>query len=83
MTITLQELCRRDGKADRGEYPYHYQNPYGPWRGDEEEILADYGIEAICTSTTTVAMDKPLPRCLNNCGLVRYWPRGSAEARIP
>ena len=82
MIIPLQELGRRDRKAKRGEYPYHYESPLRPWCGGEEEVLADYDVEAICMSQTTVAMNKPLPEQLSNWGLVRYWPRGSAEARI-
>jgi len=82
MTISIQEVCRRERKAERGEYPYHYESPYRPWCGGEEQILADYDVEAICTSKTTVAMDKPLPESLSNWGLVRYRPTGPAEARI-
>ena len=82
MILTIQELCRRQRKAERGEYKYHYESPLRPWCGGEEQVLADYGIEAICTSQTTVAMDKPLPEQLSNWGLVRYRPTGPAEAHI-
>ena len=83
MIIPLQELGRRDRKAERGEYPYHYESPLRPWSGGEEQILADYDVEAICTSKDTIAMNKPLPAKLSNWGLVRYRPTGPAEARIP
>ena len=82
MTLSIQELCRRQDKAERGEYAYHYESPLRPWSGGEEQILADYGLEAICTSRDTIAMDKPLPEGLSNWGLVRYRPTGPAEARI-
>ena len=82
MTISIQEVCRREEKAERGEYAYHYESPLRPWSGGEEQILEDYGIEAISTSRDTIAMDKPLPESLSNWGLVRYQPTGPAEARI-
>ena len=74
---------QRPEKAERGEYPYHYESPLRPWAAGEEDILERYGVEAIRTGTHTMAMDKPLPPELKHWDLVRYRPAGLAEARLP